>query len=238
MACSVKKQDVEKLHFMIGSEIVVQGLYSPKSIQILTGERCISSPHLENLTLIFTDISQRQAQNRIKSVFKFNWTLKVRVYHPLIQMNINHGILPHRSKFGDPRSYMSQVIARKSSCLKIDAKITENDIVRWYVYDGIVTRPSAVLALCEGNSLVVIVVPVLTHLHLVSHICVSELVHQRFRLRLIAFSAPSHYLIQCRLIVNWTTANQFQWNLNWKYIIIIKETAFQNVVCRNCAECK
>ena len=50
----------------------------------------------------------------------------------------------------------------------------------------------------------------LTHLPLVPHICISELGQHWFRKWLVAYSAPSHYLNQCCLIVNWT----IQWNFN------------------------
>ena len=48
-----------------------------------------------------------------------------------------------------------------------------------------------------------------------------------------ACSAPSHYLNQCSLIVNWTPRNKLQWNLNQNPIIFIQENAFENVVCQN-----
>ena len=50
----------------------------------------------------------------------------------------------------------------------------------------------------------------LTYLLLVTHICVNELGQHRFRYLLIACSAPSHYLNQCGLIVNWTRGNEFR----------------------------
>ena len=42
----------------------------------------------------------------------------------------------------------------------------------------------------------------LTHLPLVLHICVGELGQHWFRLWLVAWTAPSHYLNQCLHIVN------------------------------------
>ena len=51
----------------------------------------------------------------------------------------------------------------------------------------------------------------LTHLSLVTHICISELGQHWFKYWLVACSAPSHYLNQWRLIVNWTLRNKFQW---------------------------
>ena len=49
----------------------------------------------------------------------------------------------------------------------------------------------------------------------------------------VTCSAPSHYLNQCWLIVNWTPVNKFQWNLNRNSIIFVQENAFENVVCQN-----
>ena len=45
-------------------------------------------------------------------------------------------------------------------------------------------------------------------------ICVSELGQYWLRWWLVAYSAPSHYLNQCWLIVNCTLKNKLQWNLN------------------------
>ena len=55
---------------------------------------------------------------------------------------------------------------------------------------------------------------ILTHLPLVPHICVSQSGQHWFRKWLFAYSAPSHYLNQCWVIVNWTLRNKFQWNFN------------------------
>ena len=73
----------------------------------------------------------------------------------------------------------------------------------------------------------------LTHLPLVSHICVNELSHRWLRKWLVACSAPSHSLNQCGRIVNWSLGNIFQWNLNPNYIIFIQEDAIENIVCQN-----
>ena len=35
-----------------------------------------------------------------------------------------------------------------------------------------------------------------------------------FRQWLVAYSAPNHYLNQCRIIVNWTLSNKFQWSFS------------------------
>ena len=72
----------------------------------------------------------------------------------------------------------------------------------------------------------------LTHLPLVAHICVSESGQHWFRYWLVACSAPSHYLNQCWLIVNWTLWNNVQWNLNRYSIIFIQENAAENAVCQ------
>ena len=50
----------------------------------------------------------------------------------------------------------------------------------------------------------------------------------------IIWSAPSHYLIQCWNIVNWTVRNKLQWNFHRNSNIFIQENAFENLV-RNMA---
>ena len=54
----------------------------------------------------------------------------------------------------------------------------------------------------------------LTHLPLVPHICVSKPGQHYFRQWLIAYSAPSHYLNQCWIIVILALKNKLQWNFN------------------------
>ena len=44
--------------------------------------------------------------------------------------------------------------------------------------------------------------------------------------------APSHYLNQYWIIVNWTHRNKLQWNFNQNIIIFIWGNAFHNVVCK------
>ena len=46
-----------------------------------------------------------------------------------------------------------------------------------------------------------------------------------------AWSAPSHYLNQRWIIVNWTLANIFQWTFNLNTTIFIEENARQSVIC-------
>ena len=65
--------------------------------------------------------------------------------------------------------------------------------------------------------------PLLTHLPLVPHICVSEWVQHWFRKWLVAFSAPSHYLNQCWVIVNWNLRNKLQLNFNQNTKLFIQE---------------
>ena len=55
--------------------------------------------------------------------------------------------------------------------------------------------------------------------------------HHWFRWRLVAWSAPSHYLNQCWNIVNRTLGNELQWNFNRNWNISIEENTFENVVC-------
>ena len=56
--------------------------------------------------------------------------------------------------------------------------------------------------------------------------------HQWFRLWLVAWPAPSHYLNQWWDVVNWTLWNKLQWNFNRNSNIFIQENAFESVVCK------
>ena len=47
--------------------------------------------------------------------------------------------------------------------------------------------------------------------------------------------APSHYLNQHWLIINWTLRNKLQWNFNQNMEIYIHKNAFENVVCEMAA---
>ena len=76
-----------------------------------------------------------------------------------------------------------------------------------------------------------LITPFLTHLPLVPHICVGELGQHWFRQRLVACSAPSHYLNQCCLIVNWPFRNKLRWNYYQNIKLSIHENASENVVC-------
>ena len=77
---------------------------------------------------------------------------------------------------------------------------------------------------------------VLTHLDLVKLYYVLDLNqvgwwHQTINgidcVGYVTCSAPSHYLNQCWVIVNWTIRKNFRWNLNQNYNIFIKENAFK-----------
>ena len=57
----------------------------------------------------------------------------------------------------------------------------------------------------------------------VTHICISQLGHHGFRLRLVTWQAPSHYLNQCSIIVNWTLRNILQWKWMSNPNIFIKK---------------
>ena len=72
----------------------------------------------------------------------------------------------------------------------------------------------------------------LTYWGRVTHACVIELGHHCFRQWLVAFSAPSHYLNQYWLIVNWTTRNKIRWNFNRNSKSFFEEHAFEYVVCK------
>ena len=67
------------------------------------------------------------------------------------------------------------------------------------------------------------------------HICVSESGQHWFRQWLVAYSAPSHYLNQCWVIVNWTHRNKLQWNLNQNTKLFIHENTSENIVCHMAA---
>ena len=70
------------------------------------------------------------------------------------------------------------------------------------------------------------------HLPLVPHICVSESGQLWLRQLLVAYLAPSHYLNQCWLIVNWTLRNKLQWNFNRNKKLFIHGNASENIVCK------
>ena len=48
---------------------------------------------------------------------------------------------------------------------------------------------------------------------------------------------PSHYLNQCRNIVNWILGNKFHWNLNKNQTLSIQENKFENIFCKNFDKC-
>ena len=53
-----------------------------------------------------------------------------------------------------------------------------------------------------------------TYPPLVPHLCVNELGQHWFGYLLAVYSAPSHYLKQWWVIVNWTPRDKLQWNFN------------------------
>ena len=64
-------------------------------------------------------------------------------------------------------------------------------------------------------------------IHWVTHICVTNLRHHWwFRKWFVACSAPSHYLNQCRITVNWPFGSKLQSNCIWKSNIFSQENAF------------
>ena len=48
---------------------------------------------------------------------------------------------------------------------------------------------------------------------------------------IVAYSAPSHYLNQCWVFVNWTLRNKLQWNFNQDTKLFIHENASEYIVC-------
>ena len=65
----------------------------------------------------------------------------------------------------------------------------------------------------------------LTFLAIVLHICISEWGQHWFRWWLVAYFAPSHYVNQCWVIVNWPLRNKLQWNFNQNTNIFINKNA-------------
>ena len=66
-----------------------------------------------------------------------------------------------------------------------------------------------------------------THQGRLTHIDVSKLNHRCFRWCYVALSVPSHYPNQSWFIANWTSGNEFRWNLNKYTIVLIIENAFE-----------
>ena len=52
-----------------------------------------------------------------------------------------------------------------------------------------------------------------------------------FRYWLVAYLAPSHYLNQCWVLVNWTLRNKLQRNFNQNTKLFIHKSASENIVC-------
>ena len=67
------------------------------------------------------------------------------------------------------------------------------------------------------------------------HICVSESSQHWLRKWLIAYSAPSHYLNQCWVIVTWTHRNKLQRIHDHGTKNSIHENASENIVCEMAA---
>ena len=74
---------------------------------------------------------------------------------------------------------------------------------------------------------------ILTHPLLVPHICVSESGQNWFRLWLVAYSAPSHYLNQYWNSVNWTLKNKLQRNFNQNTKLFIHKICTWKYCLRN-----
>ena len=74
-----------------------------------------------------------------------------------------------------------------------------------------------------------------THLPLVPLICVSELGYHWLRYWFGACSAPSHYLSQHWIIVQYTIRDKLLWNLNKKTKLFIHKSAPENTACEMAA---
>ena len=71
----------------------------------------------------------------------------------------------------------------------------------------------------------------LTHWGRVTHICVSKLVHLWFRLWIVAYSAPSHYLNQWWQIIILTLGTIIKLLIIQNSNVFIKENTFENIFC-------
>ena len=80
---------------------------------------------------------------------------------------------------------------------------------------------------CWSSSETFLGINELTQWGRVTHICISKLTIIGSDNGLLV---PSHYLNQCRDIVNWSLTNKLQWNCNWNSYICIQENPFGNVV--------
>ena len=75
----------------------------------------------------------------------------------------------------------------------------------------------------------------LIHLPLVSQKCVGKLDQHWLRQWIVANSAPSHYLNQWSLTINWTLRNNIQWNLNQNTRLVFHRNGPENVDCEMAA---
>ena len=50
--------------------------------------------------------------------------------------------------------------------------------------------------------------------------------------QVVSYSAPSHYLNQCWVIVNWTLKNKLPWNFNQNTKLFIHKNASANIFCK------
>ena len=81
---------------------------------------------------------------------------------------------------------------------------------------------------------------VLTRWGRLMHICVTNLGHHWFRWWLVAWSAPSHCLNQCCVIVNLTLGSKLgskQSNCIQNLNIFIQDNAFENILWKMAAIC-
>ena len=69
------------------------------------------------------------------------------------------------------------------------------------------------------------------------HICVSESGQHWFRYWLATYFAPSHYLNECWVIVNWTPRNKPRWNFIQNKKLYIHENVSKSITCEIMAIC-
>ena len=64
------------------------------------------------------------------------------------------------------------------------------------------------------------------------HVHINESGQYWFRWWLVVYSATSHYLNQCWVIVNWTLGNKLQWNFNQNKKLFFHENASVKIACK------
>ena len=110
-------------------------------------------------------------------------------------------------------------------------------LIYWYGY--LYMPPNQVTYVPKAGTVMttncIFVLMILIHYGLVMPYGKIDLGQHWFRWWLVAYSAPSHYINQCWVIVNCTLRNKLQWNFNKNTELFIHKNASQNTVCKMAA---